>query len=60
MVNDDAELVVWCAYRKAGDQSLGKIAGEGAIDVPHVREAIKRIMEGGERAFQLRKEKYGF
>jgi chromosome segregation protein len=37
------------------DQSLGKVAGEGAIDVP-----IKRVMEGGEAAFKLRKEKYGF
>ena len=60
VVNGDAELVVWCDYRKAGDQSLGKIAGEGAIDVPDVRDAIKRIMEGGEAAFKLRKEKYGF
>ncbi|NNU63047.1 TrlF family AAA-like ATPase [Ochrobactrum soli] len=60
VVNGDAELVVWCDYRKAGDQSGGKIAGEGAIDVPEVREAIKRIMEGGEAAFNLRREKYGF
>jgi type III restriction enzyme len=60
VVNGDAELVVWCDYRKAGDQSLGKIAGEGAIDVPEIREAIKRVMEGGEAAFKLRKDKYGF
>jgi type III restriction enzyme len=60
VVNGDAELVVWCDYRKAGDQSLGKIAGEGAIDVSSVRDAIKRVMEGGEAAFKLRKEKYGF
>lgn len=60
VVNGDAELVAWCDYRKAGDQSGGKIAGEGAIDVPEVREAIKRIMEGGEAAFNLRREKYGF
>ncbi|MGO9170753.1 MAG: TrlF family AAA-like ATPase [Rhodomicrobium sp.] len=60
VVNGDAELVVWCDYRKAGDQSLGKIAGEGAIDVPDMRDAIKRVMEGGEAAFKLRKEKYGF
>lgn len=60
VVNGDAELVAWCEYRKAGDQSGGKIAGEGAIDIPEVREAIKRIMEGGEAAFNLRKEKYGF
>jgi len=60
VVNGDAELVAWCDYRKAGDQSGGRIAGEGAIDVPEVREAIKRIMEGGESAFNLRREKYGF
>jgi len=60
VVNGDAELVVWCDYRKAGDQSGGKIAGEGAIDVPIVREAIKKIMEGGEAAFKARQEKYGF
>jgi chromosome segregation protein len=60
VVNGDAELVVWCDYRKAGDQSGGKIAGEGAIDVPLVRDAIKKIMEGGEAAFKARQEKYGF
>lgn len=60
VVNGDAELVAWCDYRTAGDQSGGKIAGEGAIDVHEVREAIKGIMEGGEAAFKLRREKYGF
>jgi type III restriction enzyme len=60
VVNGDAELVAWCDHRTAGDQSGGRIAGEGAIDVPDVREAIKRIMEGGEAAFNLRKAKYGF
>lgn len=60
VVNGDAELVAWCDYRTAGDQSGGKIFGEGAIDVPDVRDAIKNIMEGGEEAFNLRREKYGF
>ena len=60
VVNGDAELVAWCEHRTAGDQSRGTIAGEGAIDVHEVREAIKTIMEGGEAAFNLRKEKYGF
>ena len=55
VVNGDAELVAWCDHRAAGDQSRGTIAGEGTIDVPDVREAIKRIMEGGEAAFNLRK-----
>ena len=60
VVNGDAELVAWCDYRTAGDQSRGTIAGEGAIDVDDVRDAIKQIMEGGEAAFNLRREKYGF
>ena len=60
VVNGDAELVAWCNYRTTGDQSRGTIAGEGAIDVDSVRDAIKKIMEGGEAAFNLRKEKYGF
>ncbi|MGO7242877.1 TrlF family AAA-like ATPase [Rhizobium ruizarguesonis] len=60
VVNGDAELVVWFGYRTAGDESRGTIKGEGAIDVPEAREAIKRIMEGGENAFRLRREKYGF
>jgi len=60
VVNGDAELVAWCGYRAMGDQSRGVIAGTGAIDMPDVREAIKKIMEGGEAAFRLRREKYGF
>lgn len=60
VVNGDAELVVACAYRRAGDQSGGQIKVEGAIDVAAVRDEITHVMEGGERAFRLRKAKYGF
>jgi chromosome segregation protein len=60
VVNGDAELVVWCDYRVAGDFSRGRIANEGAIDIPSIRETIKTVMEGGEKAFKLRLEKYGF
>lgn len=60
VVNGDAELVVCCAYRIAGDQSTGCITCEGAIDIKDVREEITKVMEGGEEAFRLRKEKYGF
>lgn len=60
VVNGDAELVAWFGYRTAGDQSRGTIKGVGAIDVPEARDAIKQIMEGGESAFRLRREKYGF
>ena len=60
VVNGDAELVAWCGYRTVGDQTGGKTFGEGAIDVPEIRDAIKNIMERGEEAFNLRREKYGF
>jgi hypothetical protein len=45
------------------DQIIMKRAGwrgEGAIDVPSVKTAITEIMEGGEAAFKLRRQKYGF
>jgi type III restriction enzyme len=60
VVNGDAELVVWCDYRVAGDFSRGRIANEGAIDIPSIRDTIKTVMEGGEKAFKLRLDKYGF
>jgi type III restriction enzyme len=60
VVNGDAELIVVCDNRSAVDQSGGEIKLVGAIDMPEVRDAITRIMEGGERAFKLRQEKYGF
>lgn len=60
VVNGDAELVIAFDYRKQGDQSGGQVKLEGAIDVPTVRDEITRVMEGGEKAFRLRKERYGF
>jgi chromosome segregation protein len=60
VVNGDAELVVCCDYRIAGDYSRGYVASEGAIDISEIRDSIKTIMEGGEKAFTLRLHKYGF
>jgi chromosome segregation protein len=60
VVNGDAELVVCCDYRAAGDQSGARIKISGAIDISTVRTEITNVMEGGEKAFRLRKEKYGF
>ncbi len=60
VVNGDAELVVWCDHQTAGDHSKGALKGQGAIDVTEVRDAIKKVMEGGEQAFKLRRDKYGF
>ena len=60
VVNGDADLVVCCDYRTAGDQSGGKIKCLGAIDVPEMRKEITVVMEGGREAFRLRRDKYGF
>lgn len=60
VVNGDAELVVCCSYKATGGQTMGQIEVQGAIDNKSVRGFITRIMEGGEDAFKLRKEKYGF
>lgn len=60
VVNGDAELVICCDYRVSGQQSSGQVKLQGAIDINEVRDEITRVMEGGEEAFKLRKEKYGF
>jgi hypothetical protein len=32
----------------------------GAIDSRGVRELVEEVLEGGRRAFELRRQKYGF
>lgn len=60
VVNGDSELVVCCDYNETSDQTKGHIKFEGSIDKKEIRDEITSVMEGGERAFKLRKEKYGF
>ena len=60
VVIGDAELVLNCAYTQPGQASKVHIAGEGAIDNPEICSVITSVMEGGEQAFRLRKERYGF
>ena len=60
VVNGDADQVVVCDYRTAGDQSGGYVKCSGAIDMDRLRDEITTVMEGGREAFRLRKEKYGF
>ena len=60
VVNGDAELVVCCDYRETGNQTRGILKAQGAIDSKNVRDEITSVMEGGEKAFRLRKDKYGF
>jgi chromosome segregation protein len=60
IVNGDSELVIGCDYRDSSSQTRGIIKVEGAIDSKTVRDEITSVMEGGEKAFVLRKSKYGF
>lgn len=60
VVNGDAELVICCDYKDSTSQTRGIIKEEGAIDKKLVRNEITSVMEGGEKAFKLRKNKYGF
>jgi chromosome segregation protein len=60
VVNGDAELVVCFDYRDSGSQTRGIIKAAGAIDSRSVKQEITAVMEGGEKAFKLRKDKYGF
>ena len=60
VANGDAESVLNCDYLAEVDRSKGRIAVQGALDSPHVCDAIKNVMQGGERAFRLRQENYGF
>jgi len=60
VVNGDAELVVKFATKTHDGQTHGEIEHQGAIDCKPVREAITAVMEGGRKAFDLRRQKYGF
>lgn len=56
VVNGDADLVV----QLEADADHGRVAVSGAIEEPEVRRAIIETVDGGEKAFELRKAKYGF
>ena len=56
VVNGDAEQVV----ALEADADHGHVAVAGAIEEPRVRRVIVETVDGGERAFELRKTKYGF
>jgi hypothetical protein len=56
VVNGDADLVV----QLEADAEHGSVAVVGAIENPVVRTAIVETVDGGEKAFELRKAKYGF
>lgn len=57
-VNGDAELIIHLDHN--ADKSKGEIKTVGTIDSENTRKVIKDVMEGGEKAFQLRAKKYNF
>ena len=60
-VNADAELVyALSADAEEGGDVRGVVRAQGGLDQEAVKEAVLDIMEGSERAFRQRREKYHF
>lgn len=57
VVNGSSELVAHLDIDDSGDRN---IACAGAIDKPEICEVITTTMEGGEKAFKDRQDKYGY
>jgi type III restriction enzyme len=60
VVNGDSELVACFRHDDQSNKAGCRIAPIGSIDCEPVRKTITAVMEGGKRAFELRKEKYRF
>ena len=56
VVNGDADLVI----QLEATSRHGQVASCGAIEDASVRKAILHTVDGGEEAFRLRRQKYGF
>ena len=57
-VSGDAEQIVVLDAREAGGRVRGFVKERGSIDNPRVSVAAEQILEGGEEAFRLRRDKY--
>lgn len=56
VVNGDADQVIFLE----ASSEFGRIAGQGTIEHPAIKQAILATLDGGPVAFELRKVKYGF
>jgi len=58
----DAEQIVGLTPKVEGGVERAEITEGlcGSIDTPLVKELVKDLLEGGQAAFELRKQKYGF
>lgn len=57
-VNGDSELIM--TFDHNSDKSAGEIIVSGSIDKDEIKVQVKDIMEGGVKAFDMRKLKYGY
>ncbi|MXO47624.1 AAA family ATPase [Erythrobacter vulgaris] len=57
VVNGASELVTYLDIDSSGER---KVACAGAIDTPEICDVITSTMEGGEKAFKDRQDKYGY
>lgn len=55
VVNTDAEQVIVAEYENNTIEFTA-----GALENDHIRDSVTTILEGGEKAFKEREEKYGF
>ena len=54
-VSGDAELIICLAF----NAGKGTVQCIGSIDDEIMKETVQKVLEGGEKAFKLRMEKYG-
>lgn len=60
VVIGDAELILHCDYRQDQQATGICIAHAGGLDERELRAVVGDVMEGGENAFRLRMDRYGF
>jgi predicted metal-dependent phosphoesterase TrpH/energy-coupling factor transporter ATP-binding protein EcfA2 len=58
----DAEQIIGLTARGDASRGRGGLSQKhmGSIDTPVVRELVEELLEGGRRAFEQRRRKYGF
>jgi len=58
----DAEFIAAMTVEHGPDGPIGqsKTENRGSIDEPGVRELVEELLEGGRKAFEIRRYKYGF
>ncbi len=60
VVNTDSDQVIMASSVRRSPRSLPEVSyTAGGLELPEIREAICRLLEGGEEAFVKRERRYG-